>query len=116
SAYAPLFLTVPRADQLEQAVDILRELRLDGVIRGVPVMQNTMTLSSHFPELLGKMQAQNATFTEEQLQLLADESGVGRWGMRTAVWGDGVVVARQIEQIREAWSQIEGARVDHHRT
>ncbi|UOQ56885.1 FAD-binding oxidoreductase [Leucobacter allii] len=116
AVYAPLFLTVPRAEQLEQAIDILRELRLDGVIRGVPVMQNTMTLSSHFPELLGKMQAQNATFSEAQLQQLADESGVGRWGMRTAVWGDERIVARQIEQIREAWAAIDGARVDHHRS
>ncbi|WP_440707907.1 FAD-binding oxidoreductase [Herbiconiux sp. YIM B11900] len=114
-AYAPLFLTVPRDHQLEQAIDILRELRLDGLIRGVPVMQNTLTLASHFPELLGQMQA-GGTLGPEQLDELADVSGVGRWGMRTAVWGDEVVVARQVEKIREAWSAIEGARIDHHRT
>jgi len=116
AAYAPLFVTVPKDSQLEQAIDILRELRLDGVIRGVPVMQNTITLSSHFPELLGKMQGASATFTEEQLQELADVSGVGRWGMRTAVWGDEVVVAHHVERIKEAWSAIEGSRVDHERT
>ncbi|WP_281882532.1 FAD-binding oxidoreductase [Agromyces rhizosphaerae] len=115
-AYAPLFLTVPKDTQLEQAIDILRELRLDGVIRGVPVMQNTITLSSHFPELLGKLQGADATLSEDALQELADVSGVGRWGMRTAVWGDPVVVARHVEKITEAWSAIEGARVDHHRT
>jgi 4-cresol dehydrogenase (hydroxylating) len=115
-AYAPLFLTVPRDTQLEQAIDILRELRLDGVIRGVPVMQNTLTLSSHFPELLGKMQGAAATLSDEQLQSLADESGVGRWGMRTAVWGDAPVVAHHVERIKAAWSAIEGSRVDHHRT
>jgi 4-cresol dehydrogenase (hydroxylating) len=114
-AYAPLFLTVPRDHQLEQAIDILRELRLDGVIRGVPVMQNTLTLASHFPELLGQMQA-GGTLGPEQLDELADISGVGRWGMRTAVWGDEVVVARHVEKITEAWSAIEGSRVDHHRT
>ncbi|WP_368499127.1 FAD-binding oxidoreductase [Herbiconiux sp. A18JL235] len=114
-AYAPLFLTVPRTHQLEQAIDILRELRLSGLIRGVPVMQNTLTLASHFPELLGPMQAEG-TLGEEQLDALADASGVGRWGMRTAVWGDEVVVARQVERITEAWSAIDGARVDHHRT
>jgi 4-cresol dehydrogenase (hydroxylating) len=115
-AYAPLFVTVPQDSQLEQAIDILRELRLDGVIRGVPVMQNTLTLSSHFPELLGKMQGGAATFSDEQLQQLADESGVGRWGMRTAVWGDGPVVAHHVQRIKDAWSAIEGSRVDHHRT
>lgn len=115
-AYAPLFLTVPRDTQLEQAIDILRELRLDGVIRGVPVMQNTITLASHFPELLGKLQGASATFSEETLQELADTSGVGRWGMRTAVWGDQVVVEHHVARIKEAWSAIEGSRVDHQRT
>lgn len=116
AAYAPLFLTVPKDTQLEQAIDLLRELRLDGVIRGVPVMQNTITLASHFPELLGKMQGANATLSEDQLQELADVSGVGRWGMRTAVWGDEAVVAHHVARITEAWSAIEGARVDHERT
>lgn len=114
-AYAPLFLTVPRDHQLEQAIDILRELRLEGVIRGVPVMQNTLTLASHFPDLLGQMQAEG-TLGPEQLDELADRSGVGRWGMRAAVWGDEPVVAHHVERIKRAWSAIEGSRVDHERT
>ncbi|MET4639253.1 FAD-binding oxidoreductase [Mycetocola sp. 2940] len=115
-AYAPLFLTVPQDSQLEQAIDILRELRLSGIIRGVPVMQNTITLASHFPELLGKMQGSSGTFSDDQLQELADASGVGRWGMRTAVWGDEVVVQHHVDRITAAWSAIEGSRVDHART
>jgi len=114
-AYAPLFLTVPREEQLAQAIDILRELRLQGVIRGVPVMQNTLTLSTHFPELLGQFMGASATISDEDLQYLADETGVGRWGMRTAVWGDAPVVAHHVQRIREAWGQIEGSRVDQHR-
>src|SRR5690606_19765085 len=85
-AYAPLFLTVPRDQQLEQAIDILRELRLGGVLRGVPVMQNTLTLATHFPDVLGQMQSKG-TLGEAELDELADRTGVGRWGMRAAVWG-----------------------------
>ena len=114
-AYAPLFLTIPRDHQLDQAIDILRELRLDGIIRGVPVIQNTLTLASHFPEVLGMMQAKG-TLSDADLDELADRTGVGRWGMRTALWGDPVVVQRHVERITEAWSAIEGGRVDHHRT
>jgi len=114
-AYAPLFLTVPRDHQLEQAIDILRELRLDGVLRGVPVIQNTLTLATHFPDVLGQMQSKG-TLGEAELDELADRTGVGRWGMRAAVWGDEVVVARHVERIKEAWSAIEGSRVDHERT
>ena len=34
--FTPLLLAVPRDDELGPGVDILRELRLDGTIRGVP--------------------------------------------------------------------------------
>ncbi|MBO9578079.1 MAG: FAD-binding oxidoreductase [Microbacteriaceae bacterium] len=115
-AYAPLYLTVPRDEQLEQAVEITRELRLAGVIRGVPVMQNTITLASHFPDVLGQMQAADAALSEAELQEIADRTGVGRWGQRTAVWGDRAVVEHHVARIKEAWSAIEGSRVDHHRT
>jgi len=115
-AYAPLFLTVPRDDQLEQAIEITRELRLEGVIRGVPVMQNTITLASHFPDVLGKLQAHLGALPDAEIQEIADSTGLGRWGQRTAVWGDRVVVEHHVARIKEAWSAIEGARVDHHRT
>ena len=103
-AYAPLFLTIPREEQLGQAIDIIRELRLDGILRGVPVIQNTLTLSTHFPELLGQFRGGDALLPDEEVQRIADESGVGRWGVRTAVWGDGPVVDYQVTRIKEAWS------------
>jgi 4-cresol dehydrogenase (hydroxylating) flavoprotein subunit len=115
-AYAPLYLSIPRDHQLEQAVDILRELRLDGVVRGVPNLQNTITSAGQFPELLGEFVGADGPMTEEQLDRLADETGIGRWGVRTALWGDAPVVEHHLGRIREAWSAIEGARVDHHRT
>jgi 4-cresol dehydrogenase (hydroxylating) len=115
-AYAPLYLTIPTDAQLGQAVDIIRNLRLDGVIRGVPNLQNTITMSAQFPELLGEFMGAEGPMTEPALQELADRSGVGYWGLRTAVWGDSVVVAHHVERIKTAWAGIEGGRVDHTRT
>ncbi|MCS5723914.1 FAD-binding oxidoreductase [Herbiconiux sp. CPCC 203407] len=115
-AYAPLFLTVPREEQLGQAIDILRDLRLDGIVRGVPVIQNTITLSTHFPELLGEFRGAEAAMPEEELQRIADESGVGRWGVRTALWGDSPVVQHGVDRISRAWAAIEGSQVQHERT
>ncbi|GAA3687221.1 FAD-binding oxidoreductase [Arthrobacter ginkgonis] len=110
-AYAPLFLTVPRDEQLETAIDTLRDLRMDGVIRGLPVIQNTLTLASHFPEILGKFQGAAGTMPDGDIQKLADETGVGRWGMRTALWGDRPVVEHQLRRIREAWAAVTGGEV-----
>ena len=87
-AFAPLFLTVPRDDQLAQAIDILRELRLDGTIRGVPSMYSTLTLAAQFPEIMGEFVADGGVLADEQIQEIADRTGLGRWGMRAAIWGD----------------------------
>jgi len=110
--YAPLYLSVPRDHQLAQAIDIIRELRLDGVIRGVPNLQNLITMGTQFPEHMGMFPGADPTWSEERLDALADTTGIGRWGVRTALWGDEPVVNHHLQRIREAWSGIEGSRVD----
>ncbi|MDR5698695.1 FAD-binding oxidoreductase [Agromyces aerolatus] len=112
-AYAPLYLSIPRDHQLGQAIDLVRELRLDGVIRGVPNIQNLITMGTQFPEHMGKFPGADPTWSEERLDRLADETGIGRWGVRTALWGDPPVVEHHLARIREAWSAIDGGRVDH---
>jgi 4-cresol dehydrogenase (hydroxylating) len=103
---------VPRDDQLEQAVDILRELKLAGIVTGVPNLQNTITMAHQFPKELGTFVGMEGPASEEDLDTLADRTGIGRWGVRTAVWGDRVVVDHHVQRIRDAWSAIEGSRVD----
>jgi 4-cresol dehydrogenase (hydroxylating) len=110
--YAPLYLSVPRDHQLAQAIDIIRELRLDGVLRGVPNLQNLITMGTQFPEHMGMFPGADPTWSEEQLDSLADATGIGRWGVRTALWGDPPVIEHHLQRIKEAWSQIEGSRVD----
>lgn len=112
-AYIPLYLSIPREHQLAQALDIVRELRLDGIIRGVPNIQNLITMGTQFPEHMGMFPGADPTWSEERLDALADETGIGRWGVRTALWGDPEVIEIQLKRIREAWSAIEGSRVDH---
>ena len=115
-AFAPLFLTVPRDDQLAQAIDILRELRLDGTIRGVPSMYSTLTLAAQFPEIMGEFVADGGVLADEQIQEIADRTGLGRWGMRAAIWGDAPVAEHHVEKVKRAWSAIDGAKVIHERT
>lgn len=112
-AYTPLYLSVPREHQLAQAIDLVRELRLDGVIRGVPNIQNLITMGTQFPEHMGMFPGADATWSEERLDELADATGIGRWGVRTALWGDPEVVELQVKRIREEWAKIDGSRVDH---
>ena len=115
-AYRPMYLMVPRDHQMAQAVDILRELRQEGVIRGVPLLENLILQGVHFPEHFGKFPAADATWSDDRLDALADETGIGRWGVRTHLWGEPEVLDVHERRIREAWSAIDGARVDTWKT
>ena len=110
--YAPLYFSVPRDHQLGQAIDIIRELRLEGVIRGVPNLQNLITMGTQFPEHMGMFPGADPTWSEQQLDELADATGIGRGGVRTALWGEPAVIDAHLARIREAWSAIEGSRID----
>jgi 4-cresol dehydrogenase (hydroxylating) len=66
----------------------------------------------HFPEHRGKFPSfVDPTWTDEQLDALADETGIGRWGVRTALWSDAETIDVHERKIREAWSAIEGGQV-----
>ena len=106
-AYAPLMLTVPRDEDLEILVDTLRDLRLEGTISAVPAIMSTLTAVSQFleeaipPGFIG----------EDELARLAEEKGVGRWAVRTALWGRRAVVDAKLARLREVWEAIPGATV-----
>ena len=107
-AMASLYLTIPRNDQLAEAIDIIRELRLSGAVRGVPGVYSFPILAWQFPEIASRIGTMGV-LPEAELERLAAESGLGRWGFRVGVWGDGPVVEHHAEAIKSAWSRIEGS-------
>jgi len=48
---------------------------------------------------------------EDELARLAEEKGVGRWAVRTALWGRRAVVDAKLARLREVWEAIPGATV-----
>jgi len=110
-AYAPLMLTVPRDEDLEILVDTLRDLRLEGTINAVPAIMSTLTAVSQFLE----EDVPQGFVTEAEIDALAVEKGVGRWAIRTALWGRRAVVDAKLARIREVWEAIPGATVVNHR-
>lgn len=109
-AYTALFLTLKHDADLEQGVDAIRELRLEGILEGVPSMYTTLTAA---PQLVDTDVDGPSLLTEEQIQAIADSTGIGRWGTRAALWGPKPIVEYKLDRIRKVWEAIPGARVSH---
>lgn len=108
--YMALGLSLAKDADLEAGVDAIRELRLEGILEGVPSIYTTLTAA---PQLIDADIDGPALMTEEQIQEIADRTGVGRWSTRTALWGRKKIVEYKLERVKEVWEAIPGAKVTH---
>jgi 4-cresol dehydrogenase (hydroxylating) len=104
-AFAPLFLSIPTDALLPVAIDLVREWRLDGIARGVPTIQNLVTMVAQFDHTRHLYLRADPTTSQERLDELALETGLGRWGLRVGAWGDGPIVAHQVARMKRDWAQ-----------
>jgi len=110
AGYASLFMTLKTDSDLEAGINAIRELRLEGILEGVPCMYTTLTAA---PQLMDSDIEGPGLLTDEQIQVIADTSGVGRWGTRSALWGSRKIVEYKLERVKEVWEAIPGAVVNH---
>lgn len=108
-AYAPLLLNVANDRDLTVAIDEIRELRLGGQLRGVPSLYNTLMAATMtgVPDVIRR--AEEGLVPDNEIQVYAERTGLGRWYVRAALWGTRAEVDLQISQIRARWGQIPGA-------
>jgi 4-cresol dehydrogenase (hydroxylating) len=108
---------VYREEDLVPLVDILRRLRLDGTVDGVPCILNTLLIAS--------TRGQRADFydgdpsrpiPDEAIDEIAKRLDIGRWHLRLALYGDEPVVDHNFAKVRRAFEVIPGARVTGTRT
>ncbi len=105
--YAPMWLNVPREEDLIPLVDTLRRLRMDRTIEGVPVLYNTVIFASLFNERTRWYDGAGAT-PDHVIDQIASDLGIGRWTMHAALWDDNAVADHKHAKIRAAFEQIPG--------
>ncbi len=109
--YMPLWLRVWSDDDLAPMFETLRKLMLDGTIRMVPQVMNTV--------LYGAVVAKRADFwtgegpiPDDVLDRMARDLDIGRWLMRFALYEDEAVADLKFAKIKRAFeSAIPGAEV-----
>lgn len=107
-AYRTMILALDQDTDLEKGMVVLRDLLLEGTLRGVPCLHpaprnGAMLADADVPE--------PRPWTEEQIVAYGRETGLGRWGARIALWEDREVIGYKTRKIRERWEAIPGARV-----
>jgi 4-cresol dehydrogenase (hydroxylating) flavoprotein subunit len=108
--YMPLWLRVWKDDDIAPVLEILRTLMLDGTVRMVPQILNTVLLGSVFSSR-DQWWQEEGPIPDRVLDVMARELEIGRWCMRFALYGDEAVVDHRFAKIKAAFGHIEGAEV-----
>jgi 4-cresol dehydrogenase (hydroxylating) flavoprotein subunit len=108
--YMPLWARVWKDDDVGPMVDTLRTLMLDGTVRMVPQVMNTLLYGSVFTSR-DQWWQQPGPMPDHVIDRLARELDIGRWILRFALYGDEAVVDHRFAKIKAAFERIEGADV-----
>jgi 4-cresol dehydrogenase (hydroxylating) len=106
----PVWLRAWNEDDLGPIADTLRKLRLDRTIEGVPSLYNTLVMASIMSRRK-QWHDDDGPMPDSTIDRIAKELNVGRWMMRSALWGDEAVIDHDFAKIKAAFEQIPGAEV-----
>jgi 4-cresol dehydrogenase (hydroxylating) len=108
--YMPFWVRVWKEADLGPLVDTLRKLLLDRTIEGVPSLYNTICLGSVLSSR-SQWYTGEGPIPDDVIDRIARELEIGRWIIRSALWGDDAVVEHSFAKIKAAFEQIPGAEV-----
>jgi len=110
--YMPLWLRLPKDDDLAEATEVMRELMLDDTLRMNPQIMSGTLLAAVLSERTKHWEDPNTPIPQDVLDQIGEELGFGRWIMRFALYGDEAVVDHRYAKIKNAFeSRIPGAAV-----
>lgn len=109
--FVPLTLTIAAEEYLPAAIDAVRELKLKNHLRGAPCLYNTVMGATMTGVKDVIEAANNGIMADEEIERIASSTGLGRWHVRTALWGDRAEVDYQLESVKRLWEKIPGAAV-----
>ena len=105
---------IKRDQDLAALIDTIRPLMISRTIHNYPILGNILGYAS-FISTRDKWYQGKDAMPEEILQKISDETGIGRWSMRFALYGYEGVVDTHYDVIRKAIEKLPGATVTSRR-
>ena len=109
-SYMPIWIRGWKDDDLGPLSDVMRELLLDRTIEGIPQILNTLLIASVVSDRIDWYDGEGP-IPDDVIDRIARELDIGRWSIRTALYGDEPVVDYRFAKIKEAFSRIPGVTV-----
>jgi 4-cresol dehydrogenase (hydroxylating) len=113
--YMPCAFRLWREEDIDQGMEILRELLLDGIMDGVPNIFNTL-ISASVLATRSDYSTDPRPLDDATIDTIARDLNVGRWAGRFALYGDEDMVELKLAKIRRAFAAIPDAEVVSERT
>ena len=108
--YLPAAFKLWRDEDIDQGLEIVRDLMMDGVMDGVPNIFNTL-ISASVLATRSDWSTDPAPLDDRLIDRIAHDLDVGRWAGRFALYGDEDMVDLKLAKIRKAFSVIPSAQV-----
>lgn len=107
--YQAYMVTLPREDDLEQMVEILRPLRMSQQIQNVPTLRSLLLDAAACGSRKAYYDGPGPVPDSVASRIMAD-LGIGMWNFYGAVYGPEQARAAALDAARAAFGQIPGAR------
>ncbi len=107
--YRPFMLTFPREDDIEPLVDIMRPLKIAGVIPNAAVIVNVLFQAAVD---VSKSEYYDGTdpIPESAIKKIMADRDIGMWNFFGALYGDERIMDAQWQTIKDAFSAIPGTK------
>ncbi|KAL2202345.1 aryl-alcohol oxidase [Sarocladium strictum] len=107
--YQSYLITIPKDEDLKQAVDIIRPLRLAMVLQNVPTIRHIL-LDAAVMGPKTDYTSKSEPLTDSELDRIAEQLNLGRWNFYGALYGPEPIRNAMWSVIKEAFSTIPGAK------
>ncbi|PSK60794.1 Protein bfr2 [Elsinoe australis] len=107
--YQSYLITIPKDTDLHQAVEIMRPLRVAGVIQNVPTLRH-LVLDAAIMGTKASYTSKTTPLTDADLDAIAAQHNLGRWNFYGAVFGPEPIRNALYAVIKQSFSAIPGAK------
>ncbi|KAF7557117.1 hypothetical protein G7Z17_g922 [Cylindrodendrum hubeiense] len=107
--YQSYLITIPKDEDLKQAVDIIRPLRLSMALQNVPTIRHIL-LDAAVMGSKSEYTSKTEPLNDDELDAIAKKLNLGRWNFYGALYGPEPIRNALWGVIKEAFSAIPGAK------